>query len=175
MPGILGRIRKNRQESGQTLVEFALVLIFVILPVTMIFIEASVILYKYVALNNAAREGAHAASIYLYWGDPGGSSSAPDAGRRADVLQAVSDTVGPLIPPPPDCNNTSATTTCQITYGPGSAPPPFTDPLRSTDALTVSLRHTHAFLFGALGNQLDLRARSTMRIEPSAVISGTGP
>jgi Flp pilus assembly protein TadG len=167
------RLKIKHTESGQSLVEFALVLIFIILPVTMVFIEASVILYEYVTLTNAAREGAHAGSIYLYVGDPGGSSAAPDAGRSAAIREAVQGTIGPLIAPPPDCNGTTSSTTCWITYGPPTAPIP--DPLRSTDAMTVSITHTHTLLFGALGNQVDLRARSSMRIEPSTVISSTGP
>jgi len=59
----LWRRLKIREESGQSLVEFALVLIFIILPLIMVFIEASVTLYKYVALTNAAREGA--GRVYL--------------------------------------------------------------------------------------------------------------
>jgi Flp pilus assembly protein TadG len=172
----MGKLRwrlKVEDESGQSLVEFALVLIFVILPLTAVFIESSVLLYKYVALTNAAREGARAGSIYLYVGDPGGSSAAPDAGRSAAVASTLSGTVGPLVPAPPDCAGTSSTTSCQISYGPSSAP--IFDPLRSTDVMTVTLAHTHAVFFGTLGNEINIQARSSMRIEPSAVISGTGP
>jgi hypothetical protein len=169
----LWRRLKIEDESGQSLVEFALVLIFVILPLTAVFIESSVLLYKYVALTNAAREGARAGSIYLYVGAPGGSSALPDAGRSAAVASTVGGTVGPLVPAPPDCAGTSSTTSCQISYGPSSAPIP--DHLRSTDVMTVSLAHTHSVFFGSLGNQLNIQARSSMRIEPSAVISGTGP
>jgi hypothetical protein len=169
----LWRQSKIKQESGQTLVEFALVLIFIVVPFVMVFIESSVLLYKYVALTNAAREGARAGSIYLYVGDPGGSSTAPDAGRSAEVAAAVGGTIGPLMSVPPDCAGTSSTTSCQITYGLPSAP--FPDPLRSTDVMTVTLAHTHSFLFGALGNEIDIQAQSRMRIEPSAVISDTGP
>jgi Flp pilus assembly protein TadG len=164
---------KSQSESGQSLVEFTLVFIFIILPILMVFIESSVLLYKYVALTNAAREGARAGSIYLYVGDPGGSSAAPDAGRQADVATTVRDTIGPLLAAPPDCAGTSSTTSCQLSYGPPSAL--FPDPLRSTDAMTVTLIHSHSFLFGALGNDIDIRAHSNMRIEPSAVISSTGP
>ncbi len=168
----LSRQWKTKSESGQSLVEFALVMVFVILPLTMIFIESSFILYEYVALSNAAREGARAGSISLFIGSPS-STTEVDNHRASDIAATVSNMVRPLIPPPPDCNGTSSTTTCQITYGPPSAL--FTDPLRSTDAMTVTLVYRHAFLFGALGNQIDVRARSSMRIEPSTVISGTGP
>lgn len=167
-----------RREAGQSLVEFALVLGFIIIPLTFSLIEASVMLYKYVALTNTAREAARTGSIYLYVGDPGGSSTAPDADRNTAVLTAIDMTLGPFIPRPPDCNGTADTTTCQITYGASSLGPssnPLPNPLRSTDLMTVTLKHTHAFLFGALGSQLDLKAQASMRIEPSAVISSTGP
>ena len=176
MPPILENLPRrlpDRDETGQILVDFALVLIFIIVPILMVFIESSVLLYKYVALTNAAREGARAGSIYLYVGDPGGSPTAPDAGRSADIAASVGGTIGPLMPVPPDCAGSGSTTSCLITYGPPSAPIP--DPLRSTDILTVTLAHTHSILFGALGNEVNIRARSSMRIEPSAVISGTGP
>lgn len=166
--------QKAKSESGQSLTEFALALIFVILPILMIFIESTVMLYKYVALSNASREGARAGSIYLFIGDPGGSYTAPDTGREAFVTTNVRQTLRPLMAPPPDCSSgTGSPTTCQISYGPPSAP--IFDPLRSTDEMTVIITHTHAFLFGALGNEIELRARSSMRIEPSSVISGTGP
>jgi Flp pilus assembly protein TadG len=163
----------RRRERGQSLVEFALVFTFIIVPLTLVIIETGALLYQYVALTNAAREGARAGSIYLYIGDPGGSTAAPDAGRGAAVANSVGSTIGPLIAPPPDCSGTAATTTCQIVYGPSSAPIP--DPLRSTDVMTITLTHTHPFLFGALGSKVDLKAQASMRIEPSAVISGTGP
>ncbi len=159
--------------------EFALVLAFVILPLTMVFIEASVLLYEYVALTNATREGARAGSIYLYVGDPGESPDAADAERKKAVAEAVSGTLRPLIPAPPDCGGAGSSTSCQITYGPSSDPipsiPPIPNPLRSTDAMTVTLVYTHSFLFGALGNEMAVRAQSSMRIEPSSVIPSTGP
>ena len=177
--GVQGTPRRGarwriRAEKGQSLVEFALVMIFIIIPLTLGLIEASVILYKYVSLTNTAREGARAGSIYLYTGDPGGSSSAPDAGRRTAVWTEIDTTLGPFIPRPPDCNGgTGADTTCQLVYGPSSLPIP--NPLRSTDAMTVTLSHTHNFFFGALGSNINLPAQASMRIEPSTVISAAGP
>lgn len=165
--------RNSTHEKGQTLVEFALVMGFIIIPLTFVLIETSVLLYQYVALTNAAREGARTGSIYLYVGDPGNSTSLPDTGRGAAVLTTVSGMVGPLIPPPSDCNGSGADTACQITYGPPSAP--IFDPLRSTDAMTVTITYTHPVLFGALGSTLKLNARASMKIEPSSVISPTGP
>jgi Flp pilus assembly protein TadG len=169
-------IEPKKREQGQSLVEFALVLIFVILPLTFVLIEASVILYKYVSLTNAAREGVRAGSVYLFVGDPAGSKAAPDAGRSAEVVESVRSTVGPLVIPPPDCTGTVSDTSCQITYGPSSFPlTSIENLLRSTDIMTVTITHTHPFLFGALGSTLDLESQASMRIEPSTVISGTGP
>ena len=160
-------------EEGQALVEFALVLIFILIPVTFAFIEASVMLYKYVALTNAAREGARAGSIYLYVGDPNESFAEPDKGRSAAVATTVDQTLGPLIVRSPDCAGTVADTICQISYDPSTVEA--LDPLRSSDVMTVTIIHTHSFLFGALGSEIDLRAQASMRIEPSVIISGTGP
>jgi hypothetical protein len=166
---------KIEQEKGQGLVEFALVLIIIVIPVTFMLIETSVILYKYVALTNASREGARAGSIYMYTGGNPPSEALPDAGRSAKVVDAVQGTLGLLIDSPPDCNNTSATTTCQMAYGPSTSPFTYTAFLRSTDLLTVTLTHTHSFLFGALGGEIGLNTQTSMRIEPAVAISGTGP
>lgn len=168
---------KAEHEKGQSLVEFALVLIFVIIPVTFALIETSVILYKYVSLSNAAREGIRTGSIYLFVGDPGNDPTIPDAARQTAVTTAVRGTMGPGIVLPPDCNGTSAVTTCQITYGPSTSLPVLgvADPLRSNDAMTVTVVHRHPFLFGALSTNLDLQANASMRIEPSSVISAAGP
>jgi hypothetical protein len=166
------RKRKVGRESGQSLVEFALALMFIILPMLMIFVETSVILFKYVSLSNSAREGARAGSIYLCVGDPGKTYNYVDDRRKAFVATTVGGTIGALIAPPPDCSDTPSTTRCKIGYGAPSSP--ILDPMRSTDTLTVTLVHTHSFVFGALGNELQLRARSSMRIEPSSVISASG-
>ena len=173
----LRQLWEPEQEEGQSLVEFALVLIFIIIPVTFVLIETSVILYKYVSLTNAAREGVRSGSIYLYVGNPGADSTLPDAARHTAVTTAVQGTMGPGINLPPDCNGTSAATTCQITYGPSTSLPVIgvADPLRSNDAMTVTVIHNHPFLFGALGSNLDLQANANMRIEPSSVISAAGP
>jgi Flp pilus assembly protein TadG len=166
---------QSEPEEGQSLVEFALVFAFIIVPLTLVIIETGTLLYQYVALTNAAREGVRAGSVYLYVGDPGGSTAAPDAGRSAAVADTIRSAIGPLVVSPPDCNGTTATTTCQIVYGPSSVPVPIPDPLRSTDAMTVTLTHNHRILFGVLGGDINLQAQASMRIEPSAVISDTGP
>jgi len=164
---------KRRLEAGQSLVEFALVMVFIIIPLVFGLIEASIILYKYITLTNAAREGARAGSIYLFVGDPGDSAAAPDAGRNTAVVANINTTLGPTIAPVSDCDTSGAITTCQLVYRDSIAPIP--DPLRATDPLTVTLTHTHSILFGALGSEVSLQAQASMRIEPSSVISATGP
>jgi len=176
---------KDEQEQGQSLVEFALVLIFIIIPVTFMLIETSLILYEYVSLTNAAREGVRTGSIYMYVGQPSADlcvtmpndPCGPDNGREQIVTEAVRGTMGPGIVLPPDCSGTSAATTCQITYGPSTSLPVIgiADPLRSNDAITVTLIYNHQLLFGALGGNIDLQAHANMRIEPSSVISAAGP
>jgi Flp pilus assembly protein TadG len=165
--------KKAESEKGQSLVEFALVMIFIIIPITFCLIETSILLYKYVAVTNAAREGARTGSIYLHVGDPGGSFTGPDTGRSAAVATTVGQSLGPLIVRSPDCAGTVADTICRISYDP--ATDPTLDPLRSSDVMTVTITHTHSYLFGALGSEIDLRAQASMRIEPSVIISGTTP
>ena len=160
-------------EDGQSLVEFALVTIFIITPLLFGIIEGSMLMYKYVSLANAAREGARTGSIYLYVGDPGGSSAAADAGRSAAIYTSIDETLAPGIVEPVDCNGSGGVTSCQITYDVAS---PSADALlRSTSPLTVTLTHTHSILFGAFGGELNMQAQASMKIEPSTVVSGAGP
>lgn len=163
---------QSQAEKGQSLVEFALVFAFVILPFTLVFIETSVLLYDYVALTNAAREGARTASVFMYVGDPGTTTVLADAERSNAVAATVRGTIGPLIPPPTDCSGSSSITICEISYGP-SGTPGYIDPLRSSALLTVTLTYSHPLLFGVLGNDVALQAQAEMAIEPSSVISGT--
>ena len=44
-----------QEESGQALVEFALVLMFVILPFTFVLVDGAMLLFSQAALTNAAR------------------------------------------------------------------------------------------------------------------------
>ena len=55
----------DRSESGQALVEFALVLLFMILPFTFVLVDGSLTLFTLASVTNAACEGARAAAIYL--------------------------------------------------------------------------------------------------------------
>ncbi|MCJ7668717.1 MAG: pilus assembly protein, partial [Anaerolineae bacterium] len=88
-------------EAGQSLVEFALVTLFVILPVTFGIIDGSILFYKWVNLTNGAREGARAGAIYHYDGtEPSNGSKAMmlsiDAARAKVITQTVEAMVRPL-------------------------------------------------------------------------------
>jgi Flp pilus assembly protein TadG len=77
-----GRVRRAR-EGGQSLVEFAIVLTPLLL-LMMGIIQLGLVFNAYISLNNAVREGARAASIYVY--DTGLSKSQNDSNR---LLTAV--------------------------------------------------------------------------------------
>ena len=153
------------QEAGQSLVEFALVTLFVILPVTFGIIDGSILFYKWVALTNGAREGARAGAIYqssiVHIGDA--SWEDVDVERTNVITQTVGATVRPLVsiqdwaiiyPVDPPCRVKGGKEVCDI--------------YRSGDPVTVAITHTHTSIVGlviGLG-EIDLSARATMRIEP---------
>ena len=157
------------QEAGQSLVEFALVTLFVILPVTFGIIDGGILFYKWVVVTNGAREGARAGTIYRYGGtEPSGEYDTMvliDGERREAIMLAVNATVGPLIAIEED--------DLAVTYDPEF---PYIDHgtwkfwrvYRSGDLVTVAITDTHTSMVGlviGLGG-IDLSATATMRIEP---------
>ena len=168
---MIGRIRTFLvRETGQSLVEFALVTLFVILPVTFGIIDGSILFYKWVALTNGAREGARTGAIYHYGGnEPSGDRDTMyliDGERKEKIISAVNATVGPLITVEED--------DVVVTYDPPepcvTRPPDwvFCRVYRSGDLVTVAITDTHTSIVGlviGLG-QIDLSAAATMRIEP---------
>jgi len=157
-------------QAGQSLVEFALVTLFVILPVTFGIIDGSILFYKWVALTNGAREGARTGAIYHYGGDaPSGDKDTMwliDGERRDKIMLAVNATVGPLV--------TIEEGDLVVTYDPPepcvTRPPDweFCRVYRSGDLVTVAITHDHSSIVGlviGLG-QINLNATATMRIEP---------
>ncbi len=162
------------QEAGQSLVEFALVTLFVILPVTFGIIDGGILFYKWVALTNGAREGARAGAIYQDSRISDGSKTMTDEIdlARADVItQTVQATIRPLV------SLTCNTPPCwQVDYQPEVPCVKWQNPstcevydvYRGGDGVTVAITHTHTSLVGlviGLGG-IDLTATATMRIEP---------
>lgn len=157
-------------EAGQSLVEFALVTLFVILPVTFGIIDGSILFYKWVALTNGAREGARAGSIYQDSRVSNGSKGMMqeiDLARQNVITQTVEAMVRPLVTirwdQPEDW---------EISYPDGDPcvdkQCTIFDVYRGGDGVTVAITHTHTSIVGlviGLG-EIDLTATATMRIEP---------
>ena len=155
----------RRRQSGQALVEFALVLLFIILPVTLVLMDGAMMLFQYASMTNAAREAAHAGSIYQY-GSYTTDYTVID-GARLNFIKYDDEgrkaIASPLIP--------FDQCTTAVTYGPTFKTPP--DPpsadnvYRALDSMSVTLACPHQLLFG-LGSfgVITLTAQSTMRIEP---------
>ena len=156
----------TNRESGQALLEFALVLLFVILPFTFVLVDGSFTLYTQAVLTNAAREGARAGSIYQTTTAPAANQAfaaqvaAIDAARAAYIRQETQRMVGPLVP--------FAACSTTLAYAPD--PPVTGNPYREMDSLTFSLACPRRLFFGLIGtNQITLSAQATMRIEPGGV------
>ncbi len=156
----------KESESGQALVEFALVLLFVILPVMFVMTDSAMTLYTYAVMTNAAREGARGGSIYQATTAPAFSDTFDvqvaniDNARAAYIQQETQRMIGPLV------SYSECTTT--ITYTPST--PELGNPYRQMDSLSLSLACPRRLFFGLIGtNQIILRAQSTRRIEPGGV------
>lgn len=162
----------TNRESGQALLEFALVLMFVILPFTFVLVDGSFTLYTQAVLTNAAREGARAGSIYQTTTAPlpnqafAAQVAAIDTARAAYVRQETQRMIGPLVSFP----------ACSTTFAYRPDPPEAGNPYRELDSLTVSLACPRWLFFGLIGtNQITLTAQATMRIEPGGVAPSPGP
>jgi hypothetical protein len=175
-------IRKDEtqpgDEAGQSLVEFALVTLFIIIPVMVGIIDGSILFYKWVAVHNAAREGARAGAIYHY------TSSAPAVGtkdqvgilddaRKAEIIQAVDDTIGPLVSiqwgQVDDWDiGYDPEYRCIVERNPNECENDGYDVYRNGGLVIVKLTHTHTPVLGlVIGvDRIDLTATATMRIEP---------
>ena len=159
-------IAQSERESGQSLVEFALVLMFVILPLMFVLIDGAVTLYTQAALTNAAREGARGGSIYQTGTPPDFNQSFAtqvatiDAARMTYVQQQIQGMIGPLVSYP-QCTTT-------VSYSP--ATPGLGNTYRELDSLNLTVACPRRLFFGLVGTaQITLTAQSTMRIEPGGV------
>ena len=171
---MLARIKQTAlDESGQGLVEFALVTLFVIVPVMVAIIDGSILLYKWVVVNNSAREGARAGSIYQDSRTSNGTEQMMhdiDADRETAITQAVDAVIGPLAKRDdhyvdyPDCDPQVQKTPTEVW-----------DVYRNGCDVQVAITHTHASLVGlVIGiDTIDLTATARMKMERGGVaISG---
>ena len=177
---IHGRPQPNGEEPGQALVEFALVLVFVILPFMFVLVDGAMTLYTYSMVTNAAREGARAASIYQTTTSPSSGVTCDnlvatiDSARLAYARQQMSFLVGNMVP--------LAQCSTNITYQPSNVclhdpawpdDPSVPNPYRELDSLRVDFQCPRSLFFGLIGtSQITLTATSTMRIEPGGVAPG---
>jgi len=156
----------DRSESGQALVEFALVLLFVILPFTFVLVDGALTLFTLANVSNAAREGARAGSIFQTTVAPSASQTFADqvamidAARTTFLRQSAQQMLGPLV----------AFDQCTTTVAYSPATPVIGNPYRALDSITITLACPRRLLFGLVNaGSVTLTSQSTMRIEPGGV------
>ena len=174
MPTLRANSWRPRQQ-GQSLIEFALVLLFIILPITFVLVDGALMLFTYVEVTNAAREGARAAAIYQCKApdcviDPADTAANQltmvDTARRnyVDTYFSSEDTrwLSALIGYR-QCDP-------EITYPDPASTSDMTNVYRQMDSLVLTLACPRRLLFGLVSSgQITLTASATMRIEPSGV------
>ncbi len=147
---------ENQSQRGQALVEFALVLLFVILPFIFVLVDGAMTLFTLANVTNAAREGARGASIYQ--SSITGPASTIDANRNSYAQAQAQGMLGPLVG------------TCQYTpiYSPTIAL--VSNPYRELEPFTYRVACPRRLLFGLVGaSTITLTSEATMRIEPGGV------
>ena len=149
--------------------EFALVLLFIILPITFVIIEGAIVLFTLSNVTNAAREGAHAGSIYQTSTPQEGTQTFDDYWAQIDndrlayIRQEAQARLGPLV----------AFSECATTVTYGLPTPDIGNPFRELDSLTVRLECPRRLLFGLVSaGTITLTSESTMKIEPGGVHGG---
>lgn len=167
---------KRPTENGQALVEFALVLMFIILPFTFVLVDGVMTLFTLANVTNAAREGARAGSIFQISAAPGGTFSDQvdtiDAAREAYIAQVIQSRLGPLVTYS-ECTITKPL--YQKCVGSRCVPerpdlPELGNPYRELDPVTVELKCPRRMLFGLINvGSITLTSSATMRIEPGGV------
>jgi Flp pilus assembly protein TadG len=164
------RLARPKEQAGQSLVEFALVLMFIILPFMFVLTDGAFTLYTYAMLTNAAREGARAGSIYQTATPQSDTQTFDqyyaqiDTERRTYTRQETQRLLGNLV--------SFAQCSTPIAYTPNT--PDTGNPFREMDSMSLQVACPRRMFFGLIGtSQITLSAQSTMRIEPGGV--GAGP
>jgi Flp pilus assembly protein TadG len=121
--------RLGRRERGQGLVEFALILTPLLLVMLGI-IQAGLIFNAYVTVANAAREGARAATIYLY--DRTMTKAQNDVARAESARAAIRSGMGMLGTAAPQFANSSTWTQASDTFTSGDLRLTYTVPTGTT-------------------------------------------
>jgi hypothetical protein len=125
--------RPKRSARGQATIEFALVLVFIILPLLLGIADIARIFYEHLAVTNAANVGARWGTLAVGY-------------QQCSGYASVAEIVGA------DLIDVPITNIAVITS---------TERLSSTFAVKVIIDYDHSLLFGAAGS-MRLRAQSTM-------------
>jgi hypothetical protein len=185
----------ENRSSGQALVEFALVLMFVILPFTFVLVDGALLLFHLANITNDVREGARAGSIWRckapdctidYTASIWDQYPPIDAARLRFIKDEMSQHYNPLEdfnacattvtydPDPPfryamTCTeNEDGVTTCSLDYDENGNPIPLWNITRGLYSLKVNLACPHHLLFGLVStNVITLSGEAKMTIEPS--------
>lgn len=155
---------------GVSLVEFAL-LSPVVLVTILGLIELGFVVHSYVAITNAAREGARSGSVLKIevpddLVDFAAQQAYADGVRSAVVKAAVASAYDAVFPRPLGMasyfGQLDPNVDVSITYTAGSPD----NPLRAREYFTVEVAYHYRLVYGMMPlPPLDLRARSVMRIE----------
>lgn len=107
--------RHHRRARGQSLVEFALVLVPLLLLILGV-IQFGLVFNSYVTMTNAAREGARTGTVYVF--DRGCTKAQNDALRNEAMRTALLSSMNLLSKAAPQFANTAATgSTCTLSGG----------------------------------------------------------
>ncbi len=155
---------------GVSLVEFALLSPIVLVTILGL-IELGFVVHSYVAITNAAREGARSGSVLKIEVpdsivDPSAQRAYADNARTVVVRAAVASAYDAVFPRPlgmaPYFGELNPNVDVTITYSPGT----LDNPLRTREYFTVEVTYHYRLVYGMMPlPALDLQARSVVRIE----------
>jgi len=162
----IGRLASRRQERGQSLAEFALVLMplfFIILGI----IQFGFIFNSYVTMTNAAREGARSGTIYIY--DQNLSKSQNDTARNNAIKSALTSSMNLLSKTAPQFTVGSTWTTSGTTFTNGDLVITYTIPAgvsdsdpRSGEQITVQANYHQDLIVPLIANLLPRDAQGRL-------------
>jgi len=116
LPGDRRRGHGRERSRGQSLVEFSLVLVPLLLLILGV-VQFGLIFNSYVTITNAAREGARSGTIYVY--DRTLSKAQNDAARNAAIQASALSSMNLLAKAAPNFTNGSTWTQSGTTYANG--------------------------------------------------------
>jgi Flp pilus assembly protein TadG len=150
----MGRLRDRGSDEGQSLVEFALVLLPLMLVLLGI-MQFGLIFNAYVTVANAAREGARAGSIWVP--DANATQGSNDSNRSAYIQANVTAALGFL-------NPAEATTVTTYSTGTTACQGTASDPRRKDQCVKVAVTYHLTPIIPFIGDLLPKAADGKMSI-----------